>query len=113
LLLLLGFFAFNSASPPETFTLSLHDALPICGRAHVRVRSLQAGKHGGSRMRFVPRSGEPAGRRDSFLSERHQPAQAESLAGEIADRKSTRLNSSHVSISYAVFCLKKKKKKKT
>src|SRR5437868_12773438 len=33
--------------------------------------------------------------------------------GELADRKSTRLNSSHVSISYAVFCLKKKKKKKT
>src|SRR5437868_13062526 len=34
------------------------------------------------------------------------------LAGEKLDRKSTRLNSSHVSISYAVFCLKKKKKKK-
>src|SRR5204863_10042745 len=33
-------------------------------------------------------------------------------AGEIIDRKSTRLNSSHVEISYAVFCLKKKKKKK-
>src|SRR5699024_11412705 len=33
------------------------------------------------------------------------------LTGEITDRKSTRLNSSHVSISYAVFCLKKKKRK--
>src|SRR3712207_7575544 len=32
------------------------------------------------------------------------------VAGELADRKSTRLNSSHVNISYAVFCLKKKKK---
>src|SRR5690349_23929641 len=36
-----------------------------------------------------------------------------SLHGEIADRKSTRLNSSHVEISYAVFCLKKKKKNQT
>src|SRR5690606_28617269 len=36
---------------------------------------------------------------------------AESLAAELGDRKSTRLNSSHVKISYAVFCLKKKKKK--
>src|SRR5437868_3083393 len=38
-------------------------------------------------------------------------ARVEPLAGELGDRKSTRLNSSHVSISYAVFCLKKKKKK--
>src|SRR5207253_10061029 len=39
----------------------------------------------------------------------HQPAAQD--AGEGGDRKSTRLNSSHVAISYAVFCLKKKKKK--
>src|SRR6266496_5443567 len=39
-------------------------------------------------------------------------ARLEQLLGEFGDRKSTRLNSSHVEISYAVFCLKKKKKKK-
>src|SRR5437868_7937937 len=43
------------------------------------------------------------------LSPRHSTARLESSASERGDRKSTRLNSSHVSISYAVFCLKKKK----
>src|SRR6266700_2664088 len=72
------FFFFNDTATTEIYTLSLHDALPICGadrvvpfRAHVRQE--------------VP----------------HPVA--------VADRKSTRLNSSHVTISYAVFCLKKKK----
>src|SRR5258707_6623743 len=46
-------------------------------------------------------------REDSPAAERHRM-----VAGESSDRKSTRLNSSHANISYAVFCLKKKKKKK-
>src|SRR5437868_11451803 len=71
-------FFFNDTATTEIYTLSLHDALPI---------SL-GGADPGQRA---------AGRRD-----RHRQG------GDRPDRKSTRLNSSHVSISYAVFCLKKK-----
>src|SRR3712207_7993439 len=67
------------------------------------------------------RSKEPAGSRSSpgrtlrpgSVLLGHRAAVAEDILGEtLADRKSTRLNSSHANISYAVFCLKKKKKKK-
>src|SRR3989442_4002198 len=75
------FFFFNDTATTEIYTLSLHDALPISERAG------------------VPR------RRDSAVHQLH------GLRSGIPDRKSTRLNSSHVRISYAVFCLKKKKKK--
>src|SRR5215470_17921034 len=74
-------FFFNDTATTEIYTLSLHDALPIFGGA------------------------EPtAGLAPSEQVQRWRTAAAE-------DRKSTRLNSSHGSISYAVFCLKKKKKK--
>src|SRR5436309_15063653 len=75
------FFFFNDTATTEIYTLSLHDALPIPPRSTDRS------------ARRSPRSPDsrPIGRR--------------------LDRKSTRLNSSHVKISYAVFCLKKKKKK--
>src|SRR5438045_7157857 len=80
-----SFFFFNDTATTEIYTLSLHDALPILSRASWR-RSL-------SRSRAfeltVPRYSSREGRRE--------------------DRKSTRLNSSHLGISYAVFCLKKKK----
>src|SRR6266480_6996685 len=84
------FFFFNDTATTEIYTLSLHDALPISARA------------GGS-----ARSAWPAGA--SPRSPRTSPTPARAPCG---DRKSTRLNSSHMSISYAVFCLKKKKKKK-
>src|SRR5688572_33209200 len=77
------FFFFNDTATTEIYTLSLHDALPICGR------SAGEGEIG-------------YGRDDGGAEERCRRA----------DRKSTRLNSSHSQISYAVFCLKKKKKKK-
>src|SRR5256885_16314032 len=80
------FFFFNDTATTEIYTLSLHDALPIWRSACAR-RSPRRRK--GSRRR---RTGE-------------QHA--------IEDRKSTRLNSSHLVISYAVFCLKKKKSKHT
>src|SRR2546422_5265097 len=76
------FFFFNDTATTEIYTLSLHDALPIS--------LLTAG-----------RLEEGVGR----------VAQALEWYAD-ADRKSTRLNSSHGYISYAVFCLKKKKKKK-
>src|SRR5476649_3046318 len=70
------FFFFNDTATTEIYTLSLHDALPICRRELARL--VRGGDH---------------------LA--HHPGHL--------DRKSTRLNSSHTVISYAVFCLKKKK----
>src|SRR6266511_5997258 len=78
------FFFFNDTATTEIYTLSLHDALPIRTRSTAPPR------------RAVRRSSVTRARGSSSGS----------------DRKSTRLNSSHVKISYAVFCLKKKKKKK-
>src|SRR5438552_13150920 len=90
--------------PPPTSSLSLHDALPICGNAIAEY--VHAGTPQVATLR--PRAFAPAEPRGE------QPAQVEPLALEmdestIRDRKSTRLNSSHQIISYAVFCLKKKK----
>src|SRR5438067_10324334 len=92
-------FFFNDTATTEIYTLSLHDALPI-SRGPLRHRRKahrlrQAG--GGSDARPRGRAAGLRGRR------RRRPGLAP------RDRKSTRLNSSHVSISYAVFCLKKKK----
>src|SRR5436305_8202588 len=94
---------------PGTYPLSLHDALPIFGRARLvdqRTGDLAARRH---RCRV----GIPAG---AVALDEQQAAAAliphVDLAWLGIDRKSTRLNSSHVRISYAVFCLKKKKKKK-
>src|SRR2546427_8425485 len=93
------FFFFNDTATTEIYTLSLHDALPILlGR----------------------RGRERPGRADVEDHDAWPGAELESAAGvEVAqgrvaqDRKSTRLNSSHSQISYAVFCLKKKKKEET
>src|SRR5437660_4831585 len=82
------FFLFTTTPPPEIYTLSLHDALPIS-------RSPAAQPPGLALRARLPR--RPA-----------SPARAGRRA-RAGDRKSTRLNSSHVAISYAVFCLKKKK----
>src|SRR5207248_9876989 len=76
---LLLFFFFLVTATPESYTLSLHDALPICARSPC---AAGRGSRSGSRSRAPATSRE--------------------------DRKSTRLNSSHRTISYAVFCLKKK-----
>src|SRR3712207_7943562 len=89
-------FFFNDTATTEIYTLSLHDALPIWG---------QRGGHG---VRPDPRR-----RRDHAGGGRGngRPGSGERLAvvAARADRKSTRLNSSHANISYAVFCLKKNK----
>src|SRR5438876_9017318 len=95
LLLRSCFFFFNAAATSELYTLSLHDALPIySARAAVAGSSLPGGG--------------PAGRASSCRRRRRCPA---TIVRRDGDRKSTRLNSSHPSISYAVFCLKKKKNK--
>src|SRR3712207_7239790 len=92
-------FFFNDTATTEIYTLSLHDALPIWpGDPRVRLRRLRR-RRGARRGRGADRrSGGGRGRR----------ARDRAPAG---DRKSTRLNSSHANISYAVFCLKKKKKR--
>src|SRR5207253_11104179 len=98
--------------PPDTHPLSLHDALPILALTAAHSFCLKMGwfarKRGrtGVRRRLVQR---PACITSWLLRSavlNFLPADG----GE--DRKSTRLNSSHVAISYAVFCLKKKRKKK-
>src|SRR5687768_18543857 len=89
------FFFFNDTATTEIYTLSLHDALPIsCRRAPTSRR----------------RSSKLARR---FWSAARPRRASASRSGWRLDRKSTRLNSSHGYISYAVFCLKKKKKNQT
>src|SRR2546422_5430646 len=85
------FFFFNDTATTEIYTLSLHDALPILPAP---ARSLERA--------------EPE-REDR----EHRDGRDEESDQEHRDRKSTRLNSSHGYISYAVFCLKKKKNKKS
>src|SRR3712207_8223594 len=89
-------FFFNDTATTEIYTLSLHDALPI----------------------WPPPDVPPRGRRRADV-ELHVRARDVSLSARERrddqhrggqDRKSTRLNSSHANISYAVFCLKKKNK---
>src|SRR2546422_4723335 len=92
-----SFFFFNDTATTEIYTLSLHDALPISRGGDVR-GSLDAAVR-------APRAARE--RAPHYAGIRQHPA-----AGRAhRDRKSTRLNSSHGYISYAVFCLKKKKKK--
>src|SRR3712207_7556786 len=94
------FFFFNDTATTEIYTLSLHDALPIS----------------------VVDAHAEAGDLDDLRDQRRQQRQRQVAVGDrpaegavllrplrVQDRKSTRLNSSHANISYAVFCLKKKK----
>src|SRR3712207_9079499 len=95
----LDVFFFNDTATTEIYTLSLHDALPI---SHDHRPFREAAGGGG------PAAGHARGR----AGDARHPAGLRSrrLRGRHADRKSTRLNSSHANISYAVFCLKKKKR---
>src|SRR3712207_7734453 len=93
------FFFFNDTATTEIYTLSLHDALPIswcCVDRAIRSPAI-----GMSRRRAQH---SPAAGRCAWFSTVH-----ERCGDPLSDRKSTRLNSSHANISYAVFCLKKKK----
>src|SRR5699024_12879003 len=95
------------AAPPPTaiYTLSLHDALPICTTAVVfSVVSLVA-----LRFTLPGRERSDAAESPSAPAASRHTGRAGTRVLLALDRKSTRLNSSHVSISYAVFCLKKKK----
>src|SRR2546428_1718838 len=92
------FFFFNDTATTEIYTLSLHDALPISrssGGGRVRACTWPRSCRRCSWARAVP----------IWLGDAPISATGSSSA---TDRKSTRLNSSHDQISYAVFCLKKK-----
>src|SRR5947208_10009772 len=100
---LLSLFFFTDTAPTDTYTLSLHDALPILRPAHDRLALGKAAEQRHERQ-LVDRERHFLGLDDRAL---------EGAVGHVEDRKSTRLNSSHQIISYAVFCLKKKKNKNT
>src|SRR5205807_9008869 len=103
----------SATAHPQIYTLSLHDALPICAvdlhqdlvrevEAHVLVEdALEVGLAG----RLAVGGGD---RREQLVLADLIAQQRRQLVGAEGDRKSTRLNSSHLVISYAVFCLKKK-----
>src|SRR5256886_7543585 len=107
------FFFFNDTAPPEISTLPLHDPLPTppsrtdaatgrrrsCARSRTRTRTPspspgRTAPHSATDGRTSPGRAPP-------------PSRGRREAAGRADRKSTRLNSSHSQISYAVFCLKK------
>src|SRR5256885_9704468 len=81
----LFFFFFNDTATTEIYTLSLHDALPISHSCTRACEIRHAGAHLATNLRC-----------------------SVAFRSRLGDRKSTRLNSSHLVISYAVFCLKKK-----
>src|SRR5207249_10741922 len=85
------FFFFKHPAPPAIYTLSLHDALPI-------YRVARDGRTSGAP------AGAPPGAFGGVARAARAARAAPARAPADRDRKSTRLNSSHVSISYAVFC---------
>src|SRR3712207_7624788 len=99
-----AFFFFNDTATTEIYTLSLHDALPIYG-AVLPERAVQ--RREGHVAAEQPAPGPQRQRLPAGAGPR--PVALEHDGHGLVDRKSTRLNSSHANISYAVFCLKKKK----
>src|SRR5437879_6628986 len=91
--------SFHAPSPSELYTLSLHDALPIFPSTPFAVDAW-AGINPPASQEKISIKTPTAVEEVTPVKERERPS----------DRKSTRLNSSHRCISYAVFCLKKKKK---
>src|SRR5260221_1529525 len=106
-------FFFNATAPPEIYTLSLHDALPISdGHAVLGQPGLGVVAQNAEFERAVV-TGDPGVDAPRVRgSPRPVPTPAacspRTRGASTPDRKSTRLNSSHTVISYAVFCLKKK-----
>src|SRR5690625_6868912 len=91
-----SFVLFNTTPTTLIYTLSLHDALPILGWSSSPL---------GASLQVSHQAGQRQG--DDKVHDRRGDQRCGVRGG---DRKSTRLNSSHVAISYAVFCLKKKKR---
>src|SRR5258708_21371140 len=100
-----SFFFFNDTATTEIYTLSLHDALPISKKPRALILDMTDVIHmdasGLHTLRQIHKECQSRGIRFMIAGIHAQPL----------DRKSTRLNSSHQIISYAVFCLKKKNQK--
>src|SRR3712207_8598616 len=99
------FFFFNDTATTEIYTLSLHDALPICP-------AVDGDEGPGLEVNHGIDAGSP-GPGDCWEGVTPNIVGGDEVRvitprGTDSDRKSTRLNSSHANISYAVFCLKKK-----
>src|SRR2546430_2973720 len=107
------FFFLKDPAPPEIYPLPLHDALPISRSTPDILNVANAAitqnvSRKGKTLRATRDAGEPV----TLLAALDERDEADFILEEIKarqDRKSTRLNSSHSQISYAVFCLKKKK----
>src|SRR5205814_8397816 len=106
-------FLFTPLPPSALYTLSLHDALPICSRSAPAIsrasgascwKSYEQGAGGReqSREMEVARAAIPTG----VVARAGLGGSRDAGPDRVEDRKSTRLNSSHLGISYAVFCLK-------
>src|SRR3712207_7708720 len=99
-------FVFNDTATTEIYTLSRHDALPIWRPSSPTARTSRAPR---PTARWRPTGAYEGRGRRRVLPERARPgARRVGAPPGGRDRKSTRLNSSHANISYAVFCLKKK-----
>src|SRR3712207_7515403 len=99
------YFFFNDTATTEIYTLSLHDALPIS------TNQLSTPLSGLGPLGSRPRGSSTSpttGRRGAWKGTSGSSGRFEVSPLSTLDRKSTRLNSSHANISYAVFCLKKK-----
>src|SRR3712207_9152980 len=92
----ISLFFFNDTATTEIYTLSLHDALPICGGRHKLFKTANESVMHALAYAYRDRRNKKRDFHRLWITRIN------------ADRKSTRLNSSHANISYAVFCLKKK-----
>src|SRR5207253_10057904 len=107
------FFLHRHLSTTDLYTLSLHDALPICrlNRVPAMVRHLNRLATADTNISCSSESMTPMSTPRKITNTTITPVAflSSSQLGQVTlrDRKSTRLNSSHVAISYAVFCLKK------
>src|SRR3712207_7431868 len=103
-------FFFNDTATTEIYTLSLHDALPICAHLAHQHPDRPAVRDGVMEVEqevvALPGQAHEESREQRPALQVEAPARQ--LPLQALDRKSTRLNSSHANISYAVFCLKKK-----
>src|SRR3712207_8789742 len=95
-------FFFNDTATTEIYTLSLHDALPIWTSGIMAANTVTVAS-----LPLAPLFAEC----DVVLPRAQDTSPSPRADKAVRDRKSTRLNSSHANISYAVFCLKKKKAK--
>src|SRR5205814_7749888 len=109
----ISYFVFTHPSPPYIYTLSLHDALPILALITdiLDLSKIESGTMvvEPGEVRFTDLS-VYVSKTFRHVADGRGLDQKIELDQHLPDRKSTRLNSSHLGISYAVFCLKKKSK---